>query len=277
MRFHIGLVLALVLALAGCFSEPPRVEAPKPPPENPNRLTLRLAMIPAPRVKGSDAASKRRLEEAVGVASSVLGLDAVVFGGDLIANEDAKDAADALDAFTSLAGIIAAKRYVVLGERERAGALPEDEVLRALEAKKLVPDRSGNASEVVKPGVRLLLLDVAEDGSVSEATRKFALAALKARTPETLIVVVADRPPLDAAVQEAMRADARVKLVLFRAARPEGMAQPGEVATVSAPPLDTPGPLAIRVIDIDGRTCKTRLLAVPGGGDAGAPQELKLR
>src|SRR5437867_3306385 len=130
------LAVQLVIGIA-CIPEAKKPEEAHP--DEPGRFQLKLAHIAGPRVKADDAPSKRRLEEAVGIASGVAGLDLVLFGGDVIANDAPATAPDSIEAFASLAGIIAAKRYVVFGERERAGALGRDDVLRVLARRKLAP------------------------------------------------------------------------------------------------------------------------------------------
>jgi hypothetical protein len=273
-----GLLFVLALALCGCFSEPTKVEAPPVEALDPHRVVFRFAAIPAPRLRADDAAGKHRFEEAVGVASSVsaAGLDAVFFGGDLIANETVEAAAAELDAFASLAGILATKRYALLGERERGGALARDEVLRVLEARRLVPDRTGSYGDVPRPGVRVIVLDVGVNGAVAPAVRDFALKALK-ESKEPLVVVVADQPPLDTTLEDQMRADARVKLVVFRAAEADVVDRPGEALSISAPSLDSTRAPSIRVVEVDGRRCVARLVAVPAGTDASPPKEAQLR
>jgi len=265
----------VALLLAGCLSEPPRVEAPKEKlPEPENRITLTIAHVTGARVVGGDAASARRLEEAVSIASQVQGLDVIVFGGDSIANEDASKAPVELETFAGLAGIVAAKRVVVLGDRERKGALPRLDVVRALERKKLILDRSGTWSDAPKAGARIVAIDVDERGSV---TRETALAAMKAirEAKEPVIVIVADRPPLDPELADLMRRDARVKLSLFRGAEGRAEDPAGEPASIATPSLDATSPV-IRVIEIDGVDLTTRLLSVPAG-EASREARLVLR
>ncbi len=256
----------LALAAAGCgIPEAKKAEAP---PVHPDLapVALKLVHIPGPRVKADDTKTQRRLEEAVGVASGILGLDAIVLGGDAIANDVKERALESIDAFASLAGIVAAKRYVVLGERERAGALGREDVVRALDSKKLLPDRSGTYADAPRHGVRLLVLDVAPDGSVKPEARSAFEKAVKAAKEKTLIVA-ADQPPLDKPVQDLLRKDRRVKAILFRAAissvteEPNGL-EPILIATAT---LDEEQAPAIRAIEIDGPKIHIRLLAAPDG------------
>lgn len=275
LRLRVAGSIGILLLMVGCLSEPKKIEAPKPEGD-PAHPTLKIAYIPAARLKADDLATQRRLEEAVGIASSLLGLDAVVFGGDSIANDSATSATESLDAFGSLAGIIAAKRYAVLGERERAGVLPRDEVLRVLEKRKLVPDRNGSYSEAVRPGARILVLDVGADSSVSPETRKFADDTLR-DTTEPMVVVVADRPPLDKQLLERLRGDVRVKAILFRGTKAEAVEQPGDPLTIAAAPLDAVGALTVRVVELDELRCKVRLVGAPGATDVIPPQTLPVR
>lgn len=273
-RHPLALVLVLVLGAAGCFTEAKRAEPDRVHPDL-GRVAMKLVHISGPRVKVEDDAGKRRLEEAVGLASSILGLDAVFFGGDVLANETPATVSDSIDLFASLSGIIAARRYVVIGERERTGALAKDDLLRAFERRKLLPGRQATYSDVPRPGVRAVVVEVAEDGSVPADARKAAVEMIGA-AKEDLIIVATDRPPLDRTLQDLFRRDARVKLVLYRAAVGEVIEVPGEPLQVATPALDTPSAPAIRFIDIDGRTCKLRLLGVPGGAPS-AEQTATLR
>lgn len=256
-------LLATISVLGACgIPEAKKVEVDSVHPDM-ARLTLKLVHIAAPRVKADDPASQRRLEEAVGVASAFLGLDAILFGGDVIANDSAATAPDSIEAFASMAGIIAARRYVILGERERSGALKREDVMRGLEAKKLVLDRSGTYGDAPKPGVRVFVIDVAGDGSVRPEARKAFEDGLKA-AKEPLIVVAADQPPLDKAVQDLIRKDRRVKAVLFRAAIASVTDEPGEAVSIATPTIEQPEPV-IRAIEIDGRVVHVRLLSLPDG------------
>src|SRR5437870_3875854 len=124
MRHLLALVL---LAFAGCGIPEAKIAQADAEPSKASE-PLRIVHIAAPRVKANDPATVRRLEEAIGVASSVLGLEGVVIGGDVIANDSPDKAEESIGAFASLAGIIAAKRVVVIGERERKGAMGRAEV-----------------------------------------------------------------------------------------------------------------------------------------------------
>lgn len=266
-------LLAGALVLGGCLGEAKRAEAPEVAPEPENRITLTLVHVPAARV-GADAESGRRLEQAVSLASGVQGLEAAVFGGESIENDDARAAPDALERFASLAGILAAKRYAVLGERERTGAWPREEVLRALERKKLVPGRAATYAEAPKPGAKLVVVDVAADGAVSDDAARAAAEAVKA-AKEPLVIVVADGPPLGGGLMELFRKEPRVKLLLFRGAAARVEDPPDGPASIATPDLDGGEPV-FRVIEIDGARLRTRLVAVPSG-EAREEREVTLR
>jgi hypothetical protein len=267
--------LSLAALLCGCLREEKLAEA-APAEVDLGRVAFKVVHIAAPRVRAEDEKSQRTLAEAVGLASSVLGLDFVVFGGDAIANDQASSAPDALEAFASAAGIIAAKRYVVLGlgERERAGALPRADVLRILDTRKLIAARSGTYADSPRKGLLFVALDVKEDGSVAAEDEKAFLDLLK-QSKEDVIVLAADQPPLDESVQQAIRRDPRVKLGLYRASKPEVAEQPGDAVWIATPPLDGPQP-AVHLVEVDGLACKVSLLAVPGGAVRGTvPADLR--
>src|SRR5207237_10659385 len=112
--------------------------------------------------------------------SQIQGLDLVFLAGNVIANEDEGKCAAEVKEVASALGILGAKKYAVLGKREKEGRCPADEVTRALQSAKLLPSQLGFYSDVPRPGVRVIVLDTWVGAAAARAQRGWLADTLEA-------------------------------------------------------------------------------------------------
>lgn len=230
--------VALSLA-AGCTRPPQAPESERPARERSDRLEIVLL---------SDMASDWA-ESPVPIADTVRRIaeagapDVVILAGDYLRNDDP----EALDAEAgALAAAIRplnAPVYAVLGWREYDGSGPEpmtraaavDEVVRALHRAGLLPVEDTYYTTVLRPGLRLVVIDVLmRDPAALSRQMKWLHEALR-RAPEDRILVCAFGPfsghrldrvdaHEDNSLADILAADARVAIVTSNVMAVEGWA-----------------------------------------------------
>jgi hypothetical protein len=203
---------ALLAACAGCLGEPPR------PKEDPRvhadvvPAPVRFAAVGDARV-GSGAPATTRLQETVSDLSQIQGLDFVILAGNMVANEDAAKTAGDVKEVASAFGILTAKKYFVLGRREKEGAAAKDDVARALAASKLVPSEVGYYSDAPRPGVRVIVLDTWVGPDDVKAQRAWLADTLRDAKEDT--IVVAAPTEFGPVFADPLAQDPRVKAVVL--------------------------------------------------------------
>lgn len=205
-RHSLSLVLLLALAFAqGCFSEPPRPEPTRPPAD--------AAPAPVKFAAIADAGrAAARVPEVVSDLSAVPGLDFVFLAGNNVANADAAKTPAEVKELASAFGILTAKKYVVLGKTEKEGAAPAAEVARAFVAAKLLPSELGFYSDVPRPGVRVIVIDMWVGPDDVKAQRGWLAQTLHDAKEDTIVVAAASEFGV---FGELLEKDPRVKAVVL--------------------------------------------------------------